>query len=47
MGKILQSGASIIDGSRNPAGGIRIVALDAITNALQILSRRQRPTDFH
>src|ERR1022692_1883733 len=44
-GKILQAGATVVDGSSNTAGGFRIVALNAFANTFQVF--RQRPTDLH
>src|ERR1039457_116762 len=44
---VLQSGAAIIDGACDSGGGAGVVALDTLANALQILRRGQRPTDFH
>src|ERR1035441_878342 len=47
MGKVLQAGAAVIDGSGNPSGRFRVVGLYPFANALQILRGGQRPTDFH
>jgi hypothetical protein len=47
IGKVFQSGASLIDGSGNSTGRFRIIALDPLANALQIFRRGQRPTEFH
>jgi hypothetical protein len=47
MRKVLQAGACLIDGSGNLGGGFGVVAFDPLANALEILRREHRPTDFH
>jgi len=47
VGMLSQPGASVKYGSGNAAGRFRVITLDAVTNALQVLGGWQRPADFH
>jgi hypothetical protein len=47
VGKVLQAGATVINGPGDAAGSFRIVAVDALANALQVIRRGHRPTNLH